>query len=43
MDKKAEAKPVSVLRQGATRRAVGQHLTIELSETVKLAWPMVLT
>lgn len=43
MDKKAEAKPVSVLRQGATRRAVGQHLTIELRETVKLAWPMVLT
>lgn len=43
MDKIIEAKPVSVLRQGGTRRAAGQHLTIELSETVKLAWPMVLT
>lgn len=43
MDKIIEAKPVSVLRRRGTRRAAGQHLTIELSETVKLAWPMVLT
>ncbi|WP_247563542.1 MATE family efflux transporter [Bradyrhizobium sp. 188] len=42
MDKIIEAQPVSVLRQG-TRRAAGQHFTIELNETVKLAWPMVLT
>lgn len=42
MDKIIEAKPVSVLRQG-TRRAAGQHFTIELNETVKVAWPMVLT
>ncbi|MGY4327456.1 Na+-driven multidrug efflux pump [Bradyrhizobium sp. LB7.2] len=42
MDKIIEAKRVSVLRQG-TRRAAGQHFTIELNETVKLAWPMVLT
>lgn len=42
MDKIIEAQPLSVLRQG-TRRAAGQHFTIELNETVKLAWPMVLT
>lgn len=42
MDKIIEAQPVSVLRQ-STRRAAGQHFTIELNETVKLAWPMVLT
>lgn len=33
---------ISCLQQG-TRRAAGQHFTIELNETVKLAWPMVLT
>ncbi|UPJ47980.1 MATE family efflux transporter [Bradyrhizobium sp. 200] len=43
MDKIAETKPVSALRHGMTRRAAGHHLTIELSETAKLAWPMVLT
>lgn len=32
----------SRLRQG-TRRAAGQHFTIELNKPVKLAWPMVLT
>lgn len=42
MGKIIEAQPVSVLRQG-TRRAAGQHFKIELNETVKLAWPMVLT
>lgn len=42
MDKIIEAKPVSVLRQ-STSRAAGQHFTIELSETVKLAWPTALT
>ncbi|WP_083519141.1 MATE family efflux transporter [Bradyrhizobium jicamae] len=43
MDKIAETKPVSALRHGMTRRAAGHDLTIELSETAKLAWPMVLT
>ncbi|MDF0523173.1 MATE family efflux transporter [Bradyrhizobium yuanmingense] len=43
MNKMFETRPTSALRQGATKRAAGQQLTIELSETVKLAWPMVLT
>lgn len=43
MNKIVERKPVSALRYAMTRRAAGQHLTVELSEIVKLAWPMVLT
>ncbi|MGY3146585.1 MATE family multidrug resistance protein [Bradyrhizobium sp. USDA 3397] len=43
MNKTVETRPISALRQRATKRAAGQQLTIELSETVKLAWPMVLT
>ncbi|MCK1593320.1 MATE family efflux transporter [Bradyrhizobium sp. 164] len=43
MNKIVERKPGSALRYAMTRRAAGQHLTVELSEIVKLAWPMVLT
>ncbi|TGN73512.1 MULTISPECIES: MATE family efflux transporter [Bradyrhizobium] len=43
MNKIVERRPVSALRFGMTGRAAGQHLTVELRETVKLAWPMVLT
>ncbi|MDA9391351.1 multidrug transporter MatE [Bradyrhizobium sp. CCBAU 45394] len=43
MDKIVETEPASASWHGVTRRAASQHLTIELSETVKLAWPMVLT
>lgn len=43
MDKIAEAKPISRSRHGLTRRAAGHPLALELSETAKLALPMVLT
>ncbi|WP_050425676.1 MATE family efflux transporter [Bradyrhizobium tropiciagri] len=43
MDKMAETKPASASRHGVTRRAAGHRLAVELSETAKLALPMVLT
>ncbi|MEZ2146408.1 MATE family efflux transporter [Bradyrhizobium sp. DN5] len=43
MDEIRESKSESALQYELTRRAAGHHVAIELSETVKLAWPMVLT
>lgn len=43
MDRIGETKPVLASRQGLTRRAAGYHLAVELSETAKLALPMMLT
>lgn len=39
----AETKPTSVSRHGLTRRAAASYFAVELSDTVKLALPMVLT
>ncbi|MCK1742041.1 MATE family efflux transporter [Bradyrhizobium sp. 139] len=43
MDEKVESKSVSASRDELTRRSVGHHVAVELGETAKLAWPMVLT
>ncbi len=42
-DKIAGTKSASASRHGLARRAVSHHLIVELNETAKLAWPMMLT
>ncbi|KRR09897.1 MATE family efflux transporter [Bradyrhizobium valentinum] len=43
MDKIAEPNPISGSRPGLTKWAASHHLAVELSETAKLALPIVLT
>ncbi|WP_018321451.1 MATE family efflux transporter [Bradyrhizobium sp. WSM2793] len=43
MDKIAKTRPVSIWRPEVTGRTAIHRFAVELSETAKLAWPMVLT